>query len=140
MAGKLIVMIRMFSFLTPGLLMGLMAIPSAMAQGAPEAVTALQMAHKASDYSKQRNAVGVVVYYGTGNIETADEIGSTFVEQLERRGVQARYWVSYNSGQGVALSYHVGGGLSGDIYNLPDAAAKIDDVVARRKAANALTE
>ena len=129
-----------FAILSSSLLMGLMAIPSATVQTAPKAVTDLQMAHEASDYSKQRNAVGVVVYYGTGNIDTADVIGSTFVQQLEQRGVQARYWVSYNSDQGVALSFHVGGGLSGDIYNLPEAVAKINDVVARRRAANALTE
>lgn len=62
----------------------------------------------ARDYSKINGGVGIVVYNGRGNSISPEQIGQSFVDELNKRKVKARYFVVDAEAEGMAISYHIG--------------------------------
>ena len=86
------------------------------------------------------NNVGIMIYYGSGNEPTPDQVGNFIVGKLESAAsasgqtVNADYfWVNAPNMEGIVVTFHMGG-LSMDNYDIRDAIAPdtLSRVVQRR--------
>ncbi|MGR9117286.1 MAG: hypothetical protein ACU85E_16130 [Gammaproteobacteria bacterium] len=99
-----------------------------------QAASSLDALKKANQYSFDTGGIGVLIRYGSGNAVTADEIGSAFVNEIRRRGVEARYFYALAQWEGVTIEYHIGYSALGP-WNSSEAASNVSKAVARAKAA-----
>lgn len=89
---------------------------------------------RANQYSFQNAGIGVMIAFGKGNKSTADELGSAFVKEIERRGEKARYFYYEADWDGAAIEYYIGHSALGP-WDTQTAAGNISKAVARMKAA-----
>lgn len=82
----------------------------------------------AQNYSAQSGGVGVVIFYGTENRITADELGASFNKEIKRRGHQSQYFVINGEHVGVGILYRVGEWNSG-LLDTSAAVAAMDTVI-----------
>lgn len=102
-----------------------------LGEKAPSSVEARLRANK---YSFQNAGIGVMIAFGKGNQSTADELGSAFVKEIERRGEKARYFYYEADWDGAAIEYYIGHSALGP-WDTQTAAGNISKAVARMKAA-----
>lgn len=86
---------------------------------------------QASNYSSSTGGIGIVVYYGSGNGISADDLGQRFVDGIQRRGAQARYFVVPSNAEGASLAFHIDDTARGPM-NVTEAVSRIDEIVALR--------
>ena len=91
----------------------------------------------ATEYSSKTDGIGLVVFYGTGNEVSADEIGSKFVAGLKKRGAEARYFVANIPKAGASVAFHLGEVTRGPM-SIPDAIKAVDEAVATNNVKNKL--
>lgn len=93
-----------------------------------------EVLEKANAYSFKTGGIAIIISYGTGNKGTPDRIGTAFVEEIEKRGQKAKYFVHSADWPGVSMSYRIGHSSFGP-WNVDEAAKNIGDVVRRAEAA-----
>ena len=98
-----------------------------------QAASSLEALEKANQYSFDTSGIGVLIGYGKGNGVTAEQIGTAFVNEIKRRGIEARYFYYNAIWEGVSLEYHIGYSALGP-WDTDTAAANVSKAVARAKA------
>lgn len=97
--------------------------------------SSLKAMQKANKYSFETGGIAVLIRYGTGNGVTADEIGTSFVNEIKRRGWEARYFYYDADWKGVTVEYHIKHSAMGP-WDSNTAAANVSKAIARAKAAH----
>ncbi|MES2662105.1 MAG: hypothetical protein V4629_02260 [Pseudomonadota bacterium] len=98
-----------------------------------QAESSLDALKKANQYSFENNGVGIVMSYGTKNGVSAEEIGNAFVQEILRRGHQARYFYYQTDRDGVAIEFHMGYSALGP-WNPDFAASQMGKIIERTEA------
>ena len=101
-----------------------------------EVATSLEAIEKASQYSFENAAIGILIAFGDGNAEgvTPESIGGQFVKELQKRGVKARYFFYKADWEGMSMEYHIGHSALGP-WSVNKAAKNITEAVEMLKAA-----
>ena len=98
------------------------------------AASSLEARRKADAFSFDTGGVGIVMSYGTKNGVSAEEVGSKFVNELFRRGVESRYFYFNTERDGMAMEFYIRHSAMGP-WDVDEAAANISNVVRRAEAA-----
>ena len=105
-----------------------------------EVATSREARSSASTYSFDQRGVGILMSYGTKNGVSADDVGSAFVKEINKRGYPARYFYYQTERDGMAMEFHVGYSAFGP-WAPNVAASHMSEVVERVKVMrNILTE
>jgi len=105
--------------------------PSNLGEQADSSLDALK---KANQYSFDTGGIGVLIAYGNGNGVSAQAVGKSFVEEIQRRGMNARYFFYNADWPGMTVEYHIGYSALGP-WSANDAAGQVSKAVARANAA-----
>ena len=99
-----------------------------------KAASSLEALEKANKYSFDTGGIAVLIGSGTGNGVSADQIGSSFVKEINRLGEKARYFYYSAEWKGMSVEYHIGHSALGP-WSVDDAAKHVKDAVKRMAAA-----
>ncbi len=84
-------------------------------------------------YAQENNAIGIMIHYGAfEGAPSAEAIGEKFVEELAKRGEQAKYFIVQADKPGISMMFNFP--FTGtDPMSVPDAARKLDDIVVQKQ-------
>ncbi len=98
---------------------------------AMEKAKAFSIEEKQSDIIK----IGITMSFGEDNSVSADDVGSAFVNELKRRGYEAKYFYYRTDRIGGALSFQIADVTLGP-WNAEEAANRIKEVTDVTQGAN----
>ena len=124
------------------------AIPAAMATDAQAQQSSasyqrgralFEVCERAETYSRENNAVGIVIAYGGGQgVPSASVIGERLIAEFRSKGINSSYFVAPAANTGAAALYIIDDATMGPFPGMTEARANIDRAVSLRRGANAI--